>query len=234
MTIRALFSRNLRSIAVVIVAVLAASTAGMTSARAQSDPYTEGEPNTSGSVRPGLSIDVTEANVGDEVRIQGCGFQPGAFVRITLNPGTAQNPGTPCPGAIRSGTAAQQCPFTNPGQAGPPDTTAGGGIAGTVADANGCVDVLVRVPDRSPGSYEVCTVSAGVETVCAALRIKGAGVFGQVFGRGGSDGDGTSGRDTSRGLARTGLMILPLLLLALIAILVGRWLLQRSRRHRTA
>ena len=155
--------------------------------------------------------------------MSGCNFLPLQFLRVTINPGTAQNPGNPCAGAPipnqgAPGTAVapagNSCSWTNPGESDPPDTTAGGGFASGRADQQGCYDRMVTIPSNlSPGDYEVCGVTTGLETVCATLRLV-------------NSGSGVAGT----GFARTGLDLLPWVIGALLAIAVGRYLVKRGRR----
>ena len=216
-------------------------------AAAQTDPYTGGGVTVEVQVSPSISINITITGPNQRVRFQGCNFRPNALLRLTLNPGTLQNPGTPCPGAIIPNTnstnaladvsqlqligAARvplqqvqlqtttkpRCPYNNPGEALAPDRTSDGTIALTNADQQGCVDTWLTVPNRPPGSYQLCAASAGAETVCAVLRLTGAESV------------------TGRGFARTGIIILPLVIGALAAIFVGRRLTQRGKgRHSAA
>ena len=231
-----------RWVVVVVATAALVMTALSGDASAQTDPYTGGGVTTGagGTVRASLSLNDTTTMPGDPVRVSGCNFAANQFVRFTINPGTAQNPGNPCAGAPapnqsalgdasvqRAATggalvervrfeqlaqAASPCRFTSAGSAGPPDSTAGGGFASTRADAQGCVDTWVTVPTNlSGGNYQVCASSTGLETVCATLTLGG-------------------GTINSRGFARTGLDLLPWVIGALLAIAVGRYLVMRSRR----
>jgi len=226
-----------------VAAVALATTALSGAAVAQTDPYTGNSvpgngPTVSGagSTRPSLSINVLETEPGKQVLISGCGFTPGQFLRITLNPGTTANPGVPCVNApvpvqrasagsgaglehLRFESLAQtgaECTFQTKVNADPPDTTSGGGIGSTHADAKGCVAVWQTIPkDLKAGSYELCGAATGLETVCAVLKLTAV-----------------EGTVASRGLARTGLTPLPWVIAALIAIVVGREFVKRSRRSK--
>jgi hypothetical protein len=231
-----------------VVVVIATATLLMTAlsggASAQTDPYTGGGVNGGGvTVSATISLNDTDTMPGDPVRVSGCNFPANQFVRFTINPGTFQNPGAPCAGApipnqsalgeaaveraaaggaiverLRFeplGQVANSCRFANAGSAGAPDTAAGGGFASTRADGQGCVDTWITVPSKlSAGNYQVCASSTGLQTVCATLRLGG-------------------GTTNSRGLARTGLDLLPWVIGALLAIVVGRYLVKRSRRVAT-
>jgi hypothetical protein len=238
------------------VATLAVTAVAMTAlsgvATAQTDPYTGGSVpgggtgvGSAGVGRPSLSINVLETKPGKQVLLTGCGFGANQFLRITLNPGTTANAGTPClnsPVPVQSALGTQsiqraavgggiqrirfeplaqvgaECTFANKVNADPPDTTSGGGIGSTRADAKGCVAVWQTIPaDLKPGNYELCGVATGLETVCAVLKL--SAVEGSV---------------TSRGFARTGLDLLPWLVGALLAIAVGREFVKRSRRSKSA
>jgi hypothetical protein len=229
-----------------LVPTLIALALGMRTAAAQTpiDPYTgEGVRVGAGvSEGPGLSIDRTTVHVNDKVRVSGCLFRPSLSVRFTLNPGQQRRPGTPCTGAPAAGNAlratelqliglrrgplrhvelqsapSNNCRFGSPTAAGPADTTAGGAIAGATTDNNGCLDVVITVPDRAPGTYELCSVALATESVCAVLEVVASTkVLGQDFAR--------------NGFARTGIIVGPLVVAAILAILVGRTLVRRGRR----
>lgn len=244
-------SRALRGV-VVLLAGIASIAFVAARASAQSpitDPYT-GAGVSSGAqtqVPPNMSISVTSAVPGQRVRIQACLLAASSGVRITLNPGTQANQGTPCPGAtiggtalpklgrmqligvassplqnvlLQTGTTSAPCPFDHPVDALPADTTANGTIGLTSADKAGCVDTFVTVPDRPPGAYQLCAVPAGAQTVCSVIRIASA----TSPASGGTGGTKVLGE----GFARTGLELLPFLVIAVLAIVFGRALVRRS------
>ena len=230
--------RSFRLIAALAGVLLAI--AGTTVASAQTDPYTDDSVPTPPVIgAPTITINVTVTTPGQRVRVQGCNFTPGTFIRMTLNPGTTQTNGAPCAGAQTALSAPQEaqlagtggvrqllhfeqlaqtsttarCPYDHPFDAAAPDTTAGGGLASTRAESDGCVDVWVTIPrDLSPGSYEMCAVTVGQPAACAVLKLVGAD------------------KAIGRGFARTGLMLLPWVLGAIAAIAVGRYLATRSRK----
>jgi hypothetical protein len=192
--------------------------------------------------RPSIALNVTSAVPGQRVRVTGCDFDPAAFIRITLNPGNSAGGGTACPGApAQQGLGSQPfqnvlssaghapasvsrfelvaqdavCPFNHTTNAALPDTTSGGGIASTTADNDGCVDAFVTVPaNLAAGSYQLCAIPVGQEAACANIKLT------------------VAGSDRGRSFARTGFVLLPLLLGALAAIIIGRTLVRRDRRSR--
>jgi hypothetical protein len=96
------------------------------------------------------------------------------------------------------------------------------------ADASGTSEVHGAVPDLPPGDYFICAEAAGCDAACVDPglvvlgRRPGARVLGVQFQR---DAGGSSGS----ALARTGIDIALLLLLALGLILTGLWLRRRRR-----
>lgn len=236
--------RRMIALAVSVVAMFGMF-AVATPAKAQNDPYTGGGVQVEVQIQPGVFISVTVAVPGQRIRIQGCLFRRGALVRVTLNLGSNQSQGRACPrrGGNALGepvnmqligvapTATQRvllqtttsttvppCAFDHPNDAGPPDTSSDGGFAASNAGDDGCLDTFVTVPDKPPGQYELCTVSPGVQTVCAVVQIASSSkVLGNSF-------------FSAKGFARTGIYVIPLVLLGLAAIIIGRTMVRRSRR----
>src|SRR5207237_1255451 len=103
----------------------------------------------------------------------------------------------------------------------PVDVTFDGQVIGhATADANGCVDLDVIIPNVPPGQYQLCVMSAGVAPQCTTFTVLGEG-----FSRGGGPLPFTGGGGP---LAFTGLHLAELVAIALVAIVGGR-VLMRSR-----
>jgi hypothetical protein len=84
------------------------------------------------------------------------------------------------------------------------------------------VDQTVQVPDVAAATYDVCVSAPNAQSACAPFHVTaGTVVAGVSFTRGGGGS-----------LAKTGLMLLPFLILAVILILGGRYLVAKSRGRR--
>jgi hypothetical protein len=93
-------------------------------------------------------------------------------------------------------------------------------ILGQAAKAS--IHETVKVPDVAVGTYDVCVAAPNAQSACAPFHVTpGTVVAGVSFTRGGGDS-----------LAKTGLMLLPFLVLAVILILGGRYLVAKSRARR--
>ena len=86
-------------------------------------------------------------------------------------------------------------------------------IGSATADANGCIDLDVTIPNVAPGQYQLCVVSAGVAPMCQTFT-----VLGESFRQGGA-------------LSFTGFHAAAAVALGLIAIVLGRLLVNRNRRR---
>ena len=95
----------------------------------------------------------------------------------------------------------------------------------------GGINETITVPDVRPGLYDVCVQSSGNETACGTFRVTAKTVVGGVsFSRGGDEGIGT--RVLGRVFARTGVGIVTLLLLGVSLVLLGRYILGKTRPRR--
>jgi hypothetical protein len=166
-----------------------------------------------------MSLSLTFGPPGSDVEVVASGFTPGTPVGIlfggqevrtaTAKPGTGTALGA-------SGLAVLR----------PERLLAAVGLA--QADAVGGIEETIKVPDVSPGMYDVCVSSRETETVCAAFRVtERASVAGVSFSRG-DDGVRVLGRT----FARTGASIALLVALAVGFLLLGRSLRAAGRRRR--
>ena len=122
--------------------------------------------------------------------------------------------------------------------------TLDGAPAGSgVADGAGSATVAFTVPEGiAPGSHAVFAIGAGFSASCGEVTVEGVGsnvVENPQPGAGGAGdvGAGEIDRGVSGGsLARTGIEVALLLVIALVLLLVGRWLvgIERRRRRRRA
>jgi len=88
--------------------------------------------------------------------------------------------------------------------------------------ASASIHQPITVPGLATGTYDVCVSAPNAQGACAPFRITpGAEVLGVTFTRGGEDS-----------LAKTGLVLLPFLVLAVILIVGGRYLVAKGRARR--
>lgn len=89
----------------------------------------------------------------------------------------------------------------------------------------GAIREPITVPSVAAGTYDVCASAPNAETACAPFRvIESARVLGVRFSR-----DDTGGIGGGRGLANTGITLLAYLIAAVILILIGRFLVAKTR-----
>lgn len=89
-----------------------------------------------------------------------------------------------------------------------------------------------RVPDAAPGVYPVCAIADGFAPACTNFTITGAGGAGGVGGIGQGRGSGAGGGQSLTGaFGRTGLALLPWLIIAAAAVGAGYALKRPSRRR---
>ena len=204
-----------------------ASAAPASAQTCQEDPYGGGEQCPRQIT---LVIDLEFGPAGTRLRIRAYGFNPGDAVTLTFD-GVIVYQGTAQPGTGQTALGQQ------------PLATAGLNMLRSLlgqADEAGGIDQTITVPDKPPATYPVCVSGSGAQA-CGSFRITAATeVLGNQFERGGTTASGgstasggTSGtRVLGRTFARTGVAIATLVLLAVILILVGRYLLVASRRRR--
>lgn len=187
-----------------------------------SDPYSGGNPHCDEQNRLTIELSLESGPPGSTFVVDASGFEPGDTATITFG-GVVVRTSTATPKtALGSGRLAVigaflpvQLPFLR-GQ-----TTGGASIS-----------ERVTVPDVAPGPYDVCVSADGAGTACDTFRVTpGTSVGGASFTR--PAGNGTGGTSVS-GLARTGLALLPFLVLAVILVVLGRYLVSKSRESRRA
>lgn len=94
--------------------------------------------------------------------------------------------------------------------------------AAAVQGSKASIHETVRVPEVQAATYDVCVSAPDAQSACAPFHVTpGTVVAGVSFTRGGGGS-----------LAKTGLMLLPFLVLAVILILGGRYLVAKSRARR--
>ena len=192
----------------------------------QEDPYGGGEQCPREIT---IDIDLDFGPPGTRIRVRAYGFNAGDTVTLTFD-GVIMYQGPAQPGTGQ--TALGQAPLATAG------LNLLRGIFGQADEAGG-IDQTITVPNKPPATYPVCVSGSGAQA-CAGFRITPVtDVQGRQFERGdtasgGSTASGgTSGtRVLGRTFARTGVAIATLVLLAVILILVGRYLRVASRRHR--
>lgn len=122
-------------------------------------------------------------------------------------------------------------------------TLDGDPVGSGVADAAGSATIPFIVPTGiSPGSHAVFAVGAGFSASCGEVTVEGVGGAAVENPKPGTGGPGAvAGDEADRGvgggsLARTGIEVALLLAIALVLLLVGRWLIgiERRRRRRRA
>ncbi|CAN5753458.1 hypothetical protein BH24ACT3_BH24ACT3_01990 [soil metagenome] len=188
-------------------------------ARAQvDDPYgpttTTTEPGAEGA---SCSISGDAGQVGDTITATISGVPAGTRVQLTFNgevvgEDTAESPTGDVEGASQSVAVLF-----------------GGGQSVSQAPRDASATITFQVPDLPAGSYPVVAVGPGFSASC------GTGGSFEVLGASAGGTDGGSGGDQGAGglLPRTGAEIALWVLLACAAIVVGRTLLNTSRRRRT-
>ena len=97
------------------------------------------------------------------------------------------------------------------------------------AAPRGAISETIVVPNVAPATYDVCVAAEGAKTACSPFRVTSTAVAGVSFSR---DTGGASVLGRVGGLARTGWPFLPFLLLAVILIVLGRYLMAKSRSRR--
>lgn len=89
----------------------------------------------------------------------------------------------------------------------------------------GAIRAPITVPSVAAGTYDVCVSAPNAETACAPFRVTEAvRVLGVNFSRDTAGGAGGAG-----GFARTGITLLAYLIAAVILILIGRFLVAKTR-----
>jgi hypothetical protein len=179
------------------------------------DPYT-GEQTPCEELRIiRLTLSITSGPPGTRVRLVAEGFLFDARVDITfggllLRTVTASQPGQAMGSApVAVARPARALLSLMPGHGQP--------RAQTVV---GRIDEIITIPDVAPGRYDVCVISPGSATACAPF---------QVTAPGAAPGAGGGG-----GFARTGLYLVPLVLIGVAVLVTGRVLRSSGRRRRKA
>ena len=89
----------------------------------------------------------------------------------------------------------------------------------------GAIREDISVPCVEAGTYDVCVSAPNAQTACSAFRVnETARVLGVRFSNDGAGGAGGAG-----GFARTGITLLAYLIAAVILILIGRFLVAKTR-----
>ncbi len=241
-----------RATAVVLASLMAALfLIGAKPAAAQTvtDPYGGGGVTVVVQIRPGMKINVIVTTPGEKVRVSAC-IAPNRIVNISLNPGTTQNPGRPCPrpgGGNGNGNALgvpAKMQLIGLASLKPQDALLQATTATTTAPLPVCAfnrpteagppstttgGVIATEPTDSNGCLDTFVTvpnrPPGYYEVCAAAA--GAETVCTVLR---IVSKSSRASEAGRGFARTGLDFLPWVLGALAAIIAGRTMLRRSRR----
>jgi hypothetical protein len=210
--------------------VWAQSTTSTTCPSGPPDPYSGGEANCQENRDVQLNVEIRFGPPGSLIRIRATGFVLGARVDITFGGEL-----------LRRTTAGQQ----QQGQQGlgrsrlatvRPDRLVAAILGRTTVrpqSAVGSIDETVAVPKVAPGVYDLCVISPGSKTTCVPFRVTAeTSVLGSNQTR---ETQGTQGTKVlGVQFARTGLMLVPLVLAALAAIVIGLRLRSHGRRRRPA
>ena len=235
--VRAVSGGLIRSLSCAVLAAVVMLTVA-TSAAAQTDPYTNGSvtPPPSGCpTNPTVTIDPRTARPNQELHITVGGIVPGHAVTVFLDNRQVGAGNADAAGQFRvtttapaSGTSFRVCADAPPCQLACTDPVelvsdgtggnnggGGGGSGGGGSTAGG---------STSGGSTAGGATGNGTNGGVSVLGATESNTAG--FAR--NDTSGTSGR----GFARTGIDLLPWLIAALLCLLIGRALLEHSRRIR--
>ena len=204
-----------------------ASALPATAQECQEDPYGGGEQCPPPQIT--IVLDLEFGPAGTRLRVRAYGFNAGDEVILSFD-GVIMYTGPAVPGTGQTALGEQ------------PLAAAGLNMLRSVfgqADQAGGIDQTITIPNKPPAVYPVCVEGSGAQA-CGSFRITpGTAVLGEQFERdstttGGSTASGgsTGTRVLGRTFARTGVAIATLVLLAVILILVGRYLRVAGRRRR--
>jgi hypothetical protein len=209
--------------AVAVVALVAGLMAVALPARAQQEPYSGGTPGGESEAQLVMALSVGSGPPGSNVVVEATGFKNNGdtatitFGGTVVKTSTASTSTSTGLAVVRPAALLALADAVLPGR-----LTALRGQASTKPS----IRETIQVPNVGAGTYDVCVSAANAQTACAPFRVTSeTRVLGVQFSRGDSGGG-------VRGLARTGFMLLPFLLLAVILILVGRYLVAKSRARR--
>lgn len=189
-----------------------------------SDPYSGGNPNCEEQDRLTIELSLNSGPPGTTFIVDASGFDVGETATITFG-GIVVRTATATP----SGTALGAGPLAVVGVSLPVQLP----FLRGQATGGASISERVTAPDVAPGPYDVCVSAEGAGTACDTFRVTPATSVGGVnFTRGG-DANASSGTSV-RGLARTGFGVLAFVVFAVMLIVLGRYLVSKTRRTRRA